>query len=116
MLDTSKSVEERLDAFLRTQSNGLRKMSRSTVDAGKPKSLTHSYIASTWPWESAFVVGKLLANRSIGPVFGINAELCSVFDLFREEEDLVVVVEVHQRLVVLAMKQLLRDDGSRSGR
>ena len=36
----------------------------------------------------------LLVNRSIGPVFGINAELHSVFDLFREEEDLVDVVEV----------------------
>ena len=95
MLDTSKSVEDRLDAFLRTQSNRLQKTGRSTVDAGKPKSLTHSYIALwTWPQDSAFVVGMLLVNRSIGPVLGINAELHSVFDLFREEEDLVVAVEV----------------------
>ena len=94
-MDTSKLVEERLDAFLQTQSNRLQKTGRSTVDAGKPKSLTHLYIALwTWPWDSTFVVGMILANRSIGPVFGINAELHSVFDLFREEEDLVVVVEV----------------------
>ena len=94
-MDTSKLVEERLDAFLRTQSNRLRKTGRATVDAGKPKSLTHSYIALwTWPQDSAFVVGMLLANRSIGPVLRINAELHPVFDLFREEEDLVVVMEV----------------------
>ena len=95
MLDTSKSVEDRLDAFLQTQSNRLRKPGHSTVDAGKPKSLTHSYIALwTWPWDSAFVVGMLLANRSIGPVLGINAKLHSVLGLFREEEDLVVAMEV----------------------
>ena len=94
-MDTSKSVEERLGAFLQTQSNRLQKTGCSTVDAGKPKSLTHLYIALwTWQWDSAFVVGMLLANRSIGPGFGINAELHSVFDLFREGEDLVVVVEV----------------------
>ena len=94
-MDTSKSVEDRLDAFLQTQSNRLRKTGRSTVDAGKPKSLTHSSIALwTWPWDSAFVVGMLLANRSIGPVLRINAELHSVFDLFREEEDFVVTMEV----------------------
>ena len=74
---------------------GLQKTCCSTVDAGKPKSLTHLYIALwTWPRDSAFVVGMLLANRSIGPVLGINAELGSVFDLFREEEDFVVAMEV----------------------
>ena len=59
-------VEHRLDAFLQTQSNRLQKTGRSTVDAGKPKSLTHSYIALwTWPRDSSLVVGMLLANRSI---------------------------------------------------
>ena len=95
MLDTSKSLKDRLDAFLRTQSNKLQKTGRSTVDAGNPKSLTHSYIALwTWLHDSAFVVGMLLANRSIGPVLGLNAELRSVLDLFNEEEDLVVAMEV----------------------